>query len=88
MTSKRNLVLGDQALDDLRYWTAKKPKTAQKILKLIEVILRSPFAGEGKPEPLKHLKPNTWSRRINQEHRLIYEVSDHQILVVQCRYHY
>ena len=88
MPSNRTLTLAENALDDLRYLTAKNPKTAQKILKLIAEITRSPFTGTGKPEPLQHLKPNTWSRRINLEHRIVYEVSDSEIRIVQCRYHY
>lgn len=88
MNSKHNLILSSHALEDLQYWTKENPRMAQKILKLIEEILKTPFTGTGKPEPLKHLKANTWSRRIDTEHRLVYEVLENEIRIVQCRYHY
>ncbi len=71
---------------------ATRQKVDRKILKrinqLIKDIQRSPFEGVGKPEPLKFDLSGLWSRRINQEHRLIYQVQDKYIVIVQCRYHY
>jgi toxin YoeB len=88
MNSKHSLILSSHALEDLQYWTRENPRIAQKILKLIEETIKTPFTGIGKPEPLKHLKANTWSRRIDNEHRLVYEVLEREIRIVQCRYHY
>ena len=63
-------------------------KTAIRILDLVKAVLRDPVTGIGKPEHLKHLDPNAWSRRITQEHRLVYRVSDERIDLLQARYHY
>ena len=63
-------------------------RIAIKGFDLIEAILKEPFVGIGKPEPLKFLAPNTWSRRLTQEHRVVYLVSDQRIDFLQCRYHY
>ncbi|ADD29182.1 MULTISPECIES: Txe/YoeB family addiction module toxin [Meiothermus] len=75
-------------LEDLRFWVDTDRKVALKIFDLIESVLREPFAGIGKPEPLKYLGPGMWSRRITQEHRLVYRVSDERIDFLQARYHY
>jgi len=88
MSSARNLVLSAEALDDLRYWAETDARRAGRILRLIEEISRSPFTGTGKPEPLKYLGGNVWSRRIDQEHRLVYSVDAAAIRILQCRYHY
>ena len=64
------------------------PISASRILKLVEAVMRDPFEGIGKPEPLKYLEPGVWSRRLTQEHRLVYVVSGQRIDFVQCRYHY
>jgi toxin YoeB len=80
--------LAAEAFDDLRYWVATDPRKATRILKLIEEIVRTPFSGTGKPEPLKHAGSAVWSRRIDQEHRLVYSVNANSIRVLQCRYHY
>ncbi|MCS6939141.1 MAG: Txe/YoeB family addiction module toxin [Roseiflexaceae bacterium] len=74
--------------DDLRYWVEKDRRTALRILTLIEAVIRDPLTGIGKPEPLKYLGANVWSRRITQEHRLVYVVSDDRIDFLQARYHY
>ena len=74
--------------EDLSYWIKVDRKTAIKILELVEAIVRNPFEGIGKPEPLRYLGSGVWSRRITQEHRLVYVVKDDQINFVQCRYHY
>jgi len=74
--------------EDLVYWVEKDRKTALRVLRLIEAVLRDPFTGEGKPEPLKGLGPDVWSRRITLEHRLVYLVKKDRIHFLQCRYHY
>lgn len=74
--------------EDLRFWVESDRRTALRILKLIEAVMRDPFQGIGKPEPLKFLGPGVWSRRITQEHRLVYVVSADQIDFIQGRYHY
>jgi toxin YoeB len=74
--------------EDLRFWVETDRRTALRILALIEAILRDPFDGIGKPEPLKYLGVGVWSRRITQEHRLVYVVSDDRVDFVQARYHY
>jgi toxin YoeB len=83
----KSLVLAPEALEDLRYWTAADPRKAVRILKLIDEVCRTPFDGTGKPEVLKHLG-GVWSRRIDQEHRLVYSVSGETVRILQCRYHY
>lgn len=74
--------------DDLRYWVETDRKVALRLLGLIEAIVRDPLQGAGKPEPLRYLAPGAWARRITQEHRLVYVVSEDRIDFLQCRYHY
>lgn len=74
--------------EDLVFWVEQDRKIALRILRLIEAGMREPFAGEGKPEPLKGLGPGVWSRRITQEHRLVYQVQKDRITFLQARYHY
>ncbi|MFY9988866.1 MAG: Txe/YoeB family addiction module toxin [Chthoniobacterales bacterium] len=74
--------------EDLSYWQETKPKLAGKILKLVQETIREPFAGIGKPEPLRHELSGCWSRRIDREHRLVYRVDKEKITFLQCRYHY
>jgi toxin YoeB len=74
--------------DDLAWWIEQNRKTAKKIIKLIKEVQRHPFEGTGKPEPLKHELSGCWSRRINKEHRLVYQVYDEKIRILACRYHY
>jgi toxin YoeB len=85
---KRKTVFTPNFLEDLEYWVSTDRKMALRIFKLIEAIARDPFVGIGKPEPLKHQENTYWSRRIDDEHRLVYEVSDTQIEFRQARYHY
>ena len=73
---------------DLRYWVEQDRKVVLRVLRLVEAVMRDPFAGEGKPEPLKGLGPGVWSRRITQEHRLVYLVTKDRIHFLQARYHY
>ena len=75
-------------LEDLAFWVSTDRKVALKILELVEAIRRDPFAGLGKPEPLRNLGSGVWSRRITQEHRLVYKVEDGRLLFAQARYHY
>lgn len=86
--AKRETVFQNEFLEDLRFWVETERNIALKILELIEAIQRDPFSGIGKPEPLKYLAPGTWSRRITQEHRLVYLVRDDRIDFLQARYHY
>ncbi|MDJ0575543.1 MAG: Txe/YoeB family addiction module toxin [Xenococcaceae cyanobacterium MO_234.B1] len=72
----------------LVWWSKKDRNKVNKILDLVEVVCQQPFKGIGKPEPLKYLEANTWSRRIDLEHRLVYRVKDNRIYFLQCRYHY
>jgi len=74
--------------EDLRYWVETDRKTALRIFNLIEAVMREPFTGGGKPEPLKYLGVGVWSRRITQEHRLVYVVSADRVDFLQARYHY
>jgi toxin YoeB len=74
--------------EDLNYWAETDRKTAWRILDLIEATLGDPFSGPGQPEPLKYLGAGVWSRRITQEHRLVYVVSAERIDFLQARYHY
>ncbi len=84
----REAVFQPEFIEDLKYWVKNDRKTALRVIKLIEDILRDPFSGIGKPEPLKYLSPGTWSRRITQEHRIVYLVRDKRIDFLQARYHY
>lgn len=84
----RACVVDPNFLEDLQWWAKENPKICAKVLSLMEQVLREPFTGTGKPEPLKGLGPNTWSRRITQEHRLVYVVFDDRVSFVKARYHY
>lgn len=84
----REAVFHPEFREDLRYWVETDRRTALRAFDLIEDIMRDPFSGLGKPEPLKYLAPNTWSRRLTQEHRIVYFVSDNRIDFLQARYHY
>ncbi|MEW5827798.1 MAG: Txe/YoeB family addiction module toxin [Chloroflexota bacterium] len=88
MTRKRNIALQPEFLEDLQYWIGADRKAALRTIQLMDAILRDPFDGIGKPEPLKHLGPGVWSRRLTQEHRLIYVVYDDRVDFIQARYHY
>lgn len=82
------LIFSEQAWDDYLFWQKSDSKTLERINTLIREIQRQPFTGIGKPEPLKHALAGYWSRRINDEHRLVYKVSDSGLLIAQTRYHY
>ena len=87
-SSERLLVFDRDFLEDLSHWVSTDRKVALRILELVESIRRDPFEGIGKPEPLRHLGSGIWSRRITQEHRLVYKVKDDRVLFAQARYHY
>ncbi len=84
----KNLEFDPAAFDDLAWWIEKDRKIALRIMKLIEDVQRNPFEGLGKPEPLKHQLKGCWSRRIDDEHRLVYQVLEEKIRILACRYHY
>ena len=88
MSKSYTAVFQVEFLEDLRYWVQTDRKLALRVFDLIEAILRDPFVGIGKPEPLKYLAPGTWSRRITQEHRIVYLVREGRIDFLQARYHY
>ncbi|MCK4663031.1 MAG: Txe/YoeB family addiction module toxin [Bacteroidales bacterium] len=76
------------ALKELKEWLKNDRKIALRIIELCEIILKNPFRGIGKPEPLRHNRQGFWSRRITKEHRLIYKVTKEAIIVIACKYHY
>lgn len=82
------LVFADEAWDDYLYWQKQDRKMVERINKLIAEVMRDPFAGVGKPEPLKHALSGFWSRRLNDEHRMVYRVEGDALLLAQLRYHY
>jgi toxin YoeB len=84
----RHAVFHPEFREDLRYWVQSERNTALRVLDLVEATLRDPFAGVGKPEPLRYLLAGCWSRRITQEHRMVYRVGDDRIDFLQARYHY
>lgn len=83
-----NLVFSEQAWEDYLYWQKTDKKLVQRINALIKEISRTPHEGAGKPEPLKHALSGYWSRRINDEHRVVYRVADGSLFIAQLRYHY
>ena len=84
----REAVFHPEFIDDLKHWVSTDRKVALRVIALVEAILRDPFTGIGKPEPLKYLAPGMWSRRLTQEHRIVYLVRDERIHFLQARYHY
>lgn len=86
--SERNAVFHPEFREDLRYWVKTDRKIALRAFEIIEAIMREPFTGIGKPEPLKYLMSGAWSRRLTQEHRLVYLVTEEPIDFLQARYHY
>jgi len=83
-----NLAFTPQAWDDYSYWQETDPQISKRIRQLIKDALRDPYHGIGKPEPLKHALLGCWSRRITSEHRMVYQVSKGELLIMQLRYHY
>ena len=84
----RDIIFDQNGLEDLAWWIKQDRKTALRIVRMIKEAQRTPFEGIGKPEPLKHELKGCWSRRITQEHRLVYQVKEDTIKILACRYHY
>jgi toxin YoeB len=74
--------------EDLRHWFVTDPRTADRVLNLVQAITLDPFTGIGKPEPLQYELAGCWSRRLTQEHRIVYMVRENRVDFLQCRYHY
>jgi toxin YoeB len=88
MPARRLAVFHPEFLEDLRFWVRNDRRTALRALDIVESTLRDPFAGIGKPEPLKYQLAGAWSRRLTQEHRVVYLVSEGSVDFLQARYHY
>ena len=86
MAKQREAVFRPNFLDDLHHWVETDRKLALRTLMLVEEFLRVPYHGTGKPEPLKHLAPSNWSRRLTQKHRIVYLVEDEGAVFLQTRY--
>jgi toxin YoeB len=84
----RRLIIEPTAFEDIQFWAQNDLKHLKKILELISDIQNTPFAGKGKPEPLKYNFKGYWSRRINEEHRLVYRITDEHIIIASARLHY
>ncbi|KJS73899.1 MAG: Txe/YoeB family addiction module toxin [Serpentinimonas sp.] len=82
------LIFADEAWADYLYWQKQDRKMLERVNKLIVEVMRAPFSGVGKPEPLKHALSGYWSRRINDEHRMVYKIENGALLIAQLRYHY
>ena len=87
-TRGRTSVFHPEFVEDLRYWVKTNRRNALRVLDLVDAIMRDPFTGMGKPEPLKYLGSGIRSRRLTQEHRVVYSVSEEQVDFLQARYHY
>ncbi len=84
----RDIVFNVRFLGDLKFWIEVDRRTALRVLDLVESIVRDPFGGVGKPEPLRNMGSEVWSRRVTMEHRIVYEVRTDRIYFLQARYHY
>lgn len=84
----RSLEFDSAAFEDLAWWVEQDRQKALRIINLIKDVQRDPFKGIGKPEPLRHELKGCWSRRIDQEHRLVYQITENKIRILACRYHY
>ena len=82
------LIFSERAWEDYLHWQETDRQVVTRINRLIREIQREPFSGIGKPEPLKHAFQGYWSRRINDEHRIVYKIQDDSLLIAQLRYHY
>ena len=82
------LVFTTKSWDDYLYWQKNDKRMVRRINDLIKDIQREPFEGIGKPEPLKHQLQGLWSRRIDEEHRLVYEIAEDELRIIACRFHY
>jgi toxin YoeB len=84
----RNLVFHPQGWEDLTHWATADKKVLRRLFRLIEEARRTPFEGMGKPEPLRRNLKGFWSRRIDDEHRLVYGVTKDELIIIKARYHY
>jgi len=84
----KKIIFSKNAWEDYIFWQAEDKKILKKINALIKYIQSTPYSGIGKPEPLKYDLAGLWSRRIDHEHRLVYQVNDNELLIYSCRYHY
>ncbi len=82
------MVFQPEFIEDLRYWVETNRRLTLRAIDMVQAILRDPFIGIGKPEPLKYITPGAWSRRLTQEHRIVYLVRGDRIDFLQARYHY
>ncbi len=89
MTNKvREIVFNTRFVEDLKFWIEVDRRTALRVLALVEAVVRDPFGGVGKPEPLRNMGSDVWSRRLTMEHRIVYQVQDDRVYFLQARYHY
>jgi toxin YoeB len=88
VAANRAAVFEREFREDLRHWVGAERRVASRLLDLVEAVMRDPFQGIGKPEALKHLGPGVWSRRLTQEHRMIYLVQHDAVSFLKARYHY
>ena len=86
--TRREAVFHTEFREDLAWWVKNDRRVALRVLQIVEAVLRDPFQGIGKPEPLRYLAAGAWSRRLTQEHRVVYLVGEHRIDFLQARYHY
>jgi len=86
--TERAAIFHREFREDLRFWVETNRRVALRVLDLVEVVMRDPFQGVGKPEPLKYVLAGAWSRRVTEEHRLVYAVRADRIDFLQARYHY
>lgn len=84
----RNITFEREAFEQFNTWATEDRKVYAKLVQLVDDILRNPFQGLGKPEPLRHNLKGCWSRRITDEHRLVYRVTDDSIVILSCKFHY
>jgi toxin YoeB len=84
----RKVAFLPRGFDEFNLWAVEDKKTYAKIVSLIKDIHRDPFSGLGKPEALKHNLSGLWSRRITDEHRLVYSVTEEEVVIISCRFHY
>ncbi|MBP9664957.1 MAG: Txe/YoeB family addiction module toxin [Pyrinomonadaceae bacterium] len=84
----RKVSLEPKALDDIEYWLSEDRRILAKVLGLIKDIRRDPFSGLGKPEPLRGDLAGAWSRRITEEHRIVYKITGDEVAIASCRFHY
>jgi toxin YoeB len=82
------LIFAEEAWDDYVYWQQQDKRVVKRVNDLIEAVMRDPFNGIGKPEPFKHALAGFWSRRISEEHRMVYKVENDALMIAQLRYHY